>query len=213
VGVQMSDKPYRPRTHTQDDGTSLKGGSKFEDSPVVNFLFEHFSHLLDSPVRRLFNDPVRTLEAAGVQPGLEVLEVGCGTGYFTVHAAEMVGDGGTIHAFDIHPAAVEETSKKIRQARQDNVKLTKTDALDTSLLDRSYDLILLFGVIPAPVLPLNKLLPEMHRLLKEGGSMAVWTGLPLWSPRHITRSGLFIHIRKRNGVHTFKKAGRQDSVR
>lgn len=207
MGVQMSDEPYRPRTHIHDDGASLKGGGKFEDSPVVKFFFEHFLHLLDSPVRQLFNDPVRTLEAAGIQPGLEVLEVGCGTGFFTVHAAEMVGDEGSIHAFDIHPVAVEEASKKIRHARLDNVRLTKTDALNTGLIDRSYDLILLFGVIPAPVLPLNRLLPEMHRLLKEGGSIAVWTGLPLWSPRHITRRGLFTHTGKRNGVHTFKKAG------
>ena len=181
--------------------------SKFEASPIVNFIFEHGLHLLDSPVRRLFNDPVKTLKAAGVRPGFEVLEVGCGTGFFTVPAAEMVGVGGTVHAFDIHPLAVEETSKKTRESGLKNVELTKTDALDTGLPDESYDLILLFGVIPAPVLPLNKLLPEMHRLLRPGGSIAVWTGLPLWSPRQIIKSGLFTPAGKRNGVYIFTRNG------
>ena len=179
--------------------------NKFVDSPIVNFAFEHMLHLLDSPVRRWFNDPVKTLKAAGVQPGLEVLEVGCGTGFFTIPAAEMVGDEGCVHAFDIHPLAVEETAVKISAARLSNVKLTETDALDTGLPCESYDLILLFGVIPAPVIPLDKLLPEMHRLLRPGGSMAVWTGLPLWSPRRVVKSGLFTHAGKRDWVHSFKR--------
>jgi protein-L-isoaspartate O-methyltransferase len=188
-------------------GPSGKGRSKFEDSPIVGFAFKHMLHLLDSPVRRRFNDPVKTLEAAGVRPGLEVLEVGCGTGYFTIPAAEMVGDEGRVHAFDIHPLAVEKTAQKIRDASLRNVRLTKTDALDTGLPDESYDLILLFGVVPAPVLPLNKLLPEMHRLLRPGSSMAVWTGLPLWSPRQVTKCGLFTHVGKRRGVHNFRRNG------
>jgi len=195
--------------HEQVFGRNLseKGKNKFEDSPIVGFAFKHLLHLLDSPVRRWFNDPVKTLEAAGVRPGLEILEVGCGTGYFTIPAAEMVGDKGRVHAFDIHPLAVEKTTTKIRDASLRNVRLTRTDALDTGLPDVSYDLILLFGVIPAPVLPLNKLLPEMHRLLRPGGSMAVWTGLPLWSPWQVTKSGLFTHVGKRSGVHSFTRNG------
>jgi hypothetical protein len=47
-------------------GPSGKGRSRFEDSPIVGFAFKHMLHLLDSPVRRRFNDPVKTLEAAGV---------------------------------------------------------------------------------------------------------------------------------------------------
>ena len=187
--------------------SSRKGISRFEDSPIVGFAFKHLLHLLDSPVRRWFNDPVKTLEAAGVRPGLKVLEVGCGTGYFTVPAAEMVEDEGRVHAFDIHPLAVERTAQKISDASLRNVRLTRTDALDTGLPDEGYDLILLFGVIPAPVLPLNKLLPEMHRLLRPGGSMAVWTGLPLWSPRQVTKCGLFTHVGKRSGVHNFTRNG------
>jgi ubiquinone/menaquinone biosynthesis C-methylase UbiE len=175
------------------------------DSPMVNFIFTHMLHLLDNPVRRWFNDPVKTLKAAGVRPDLDILEVGCGTGYFTIPAAEMVGDEGLIHAFDIHPIAVEETAAKVREARLSNVKITEADALDTGLPDEMYDLILLFGVIPAPVINLNKLLPEMHRLLRPGGSIAVWTGLPLWPPRQITKGGLFTHSGKRDGVHNFRR--------
>lgn len=175
------------------------------DSRIVNFIFEHMLHLLDNPVRKWFNDPVKTLKAAGVRPGLDVLEVGCGTGFFTITAAGIIGDEGCIHAFDIHPLAVEETAKKIHDAGLGNVKLTMNNALDTGLHGESYDLILLFGVIPAPVLPLDELLQEMHRLLKPGGSMAVWTALPLWSPRSIIVGGLFTYVAMRDGVHIFRR--------
>jgi len=38
----------------------------------------------------------------------------------------------------------------------------------------SIDKVLLFGVIPFPLLPLNRLLPEMHRVLKPEGVFAAW---------------------------------------
>jgi ubiquinone/menaquinone biosynthesis C-methylase UbiE len=50
----------------------------------------------------------------------------------------------------------------------------KRDALYTGLDAESIDKVLLFGVIPFPSQPLNRLLPEMHRVLKPEGSLAVW---------------------------------------
>jgi demethylmenaquinone methyltransferase/2-methoxy-6-polyprenyl-1,4-benzoquinol methylase len=58
--------------------------------------------------------------------------------------------------------------------------------------------VLIFGVIPAPMLPMQQLLPEMHRILKPGGAMAVWP--PSWVHRSIVQSGLFRFSGKRNGV-------------
>jgi demethylmenaquinone methyltransferase/2-methoxy-6-polyprenyl-1,4-benzoquinol methylase len=85
----------------------------------------------------------------------------------------------------------------------------KRDALNTGLEDESIDKVLLFGVLPFPLLPLNKLLPEMHRILKPKGTIAVWLFPPLvhsWVPKSILRSGLFKSAHKRNGVHNFKKS-------
>ena len=119
----------------------------------------------------------------------------------------LVGDEGCLHAIDIHPIAIETVSKRIKEVNLKNVILSKTDALETGLPCKSYDLILLFGVIPAPVLPLKRLLPEMHRLLKPGGTMAVWTALPLWSPKSITEHGLFIYVGEKDGVHIYNREG------
>ena len=52
--------------------------------------------------------------------------------------------------------------------------------------------------------PLSKLLPEMHRVLNPGGSLAVWTAVPGWSPRSVELSGLFSYVGKINTVHNFQ---------
>ena len=161
--------------------------TEFEDSHILKFVYKKLSYFLDNPIRRLFNDPIKKVKAAGIRSGMDVLEVGCGSGYFTLPAAKLVGDEGCLHAIDIHPIAIETVSKRIKEVNLKNDIVSKTDELETGLPCESYNLILLFGVIPAPVLPLKRLLPEMHRLLKPGGTMAVWTALPLWSPASLTR--------------------------
>ena len=83
-------------------------------------------------------------------------------------------------------------SKKVQAADLKNVRVVKRDALDTGLTAASMDTALLFGVIPFPSLPLNRLLPEMHRVLKPEGTLAVWL-FPVsgWIPKSILQSGLF----------------------
>ncbi len=62
----------------------------------------------------------------------------------------------------------------LRGAGLKNVEVVRRDALNTELEAASVDLVLLFGVVPYPTLPLGRLLPEMHRVLKADGTLAVW---------------------------------------
>jgi demethylmenaquinone methyltransferase/2-methoxy-6-polyprenyl-1,4-benzoquinol methylase len=181
----------------------------FENSPLLELAFRAMALLMDSRLRRRFNDPLGVLEAAGVRPGIEILEVGCGTGFFTIPAARLVADKGHVHAIDLHPLAIDQVRDQVREKMQSakvtNVSLTKSDALRTGMNGETFDLILIFGVVPSPSVPLDRLLREMHRLLRPEGRMALWTALPFWSPVSVTKSGLFEHVERRNGVHIFRK--------
>ncbi len=57
------------------------------NSKILNLLFKPAGALMGSKVRQWFFDPVKTLRGADVHPGQIVLEVGCGTGFFTIPAA------------------------------------------------------------------------------------------------------------------------------
>ena len=111
-------------------------------------------------------------------------------------AAELIGDQGCLVAMDALSDYTKRVSIKVQAAGLKNVNVVKRDALNTGLDAASIDKVLLFGVIPFPFLPLNLLLPEMNRILKTGGTLAVWL-FPVsgWVPKSILQSGLFTYSR------------------
>ena len=176
------------------------------NSKVLNLLFKPAGMMMGSRVRRWLLNPVKTLQGAGIQPGQTVLEVGCGTGFFTIPAARLIGDDGSLIAMDALSDFVKQVSKKVLAAGLQNVRVEKRDALNTGLDAACIDTVLLFGVLPWPALPLNRLLPEMHRVLKPEGRLAAWL-FPVagWVPKSILRSGLFTFIGKQNGVYNYRR--------
>ena len=128
--------------------------------------------LVHEDLYRLFRDPYEVLKAAGVEPGQTVLEVGCGPGFFTVPAAKIVGEQGSVCALDINPLAIEKAEQKVNTSGAANVETLLADASQTGLPDQSFDLIFVFG-FANPVGSMNDILTELHRLLKPGGILAV----------------------------------------
>jgi ubiquinone/menaquinone biosynthesis C-methylase UbiE len=174
------------------------------NSKMGQFFIRVIAALMESRFRYRFFGPMQILRGADIHPGQTVLELGCGTGFFTIPAAQLIGDHGSLIAVDVLPASVEIVSKKVQIAYLKNVRVVKGDALNTKLDPESIDAVLLFGILPAPMLPLDRLLPEMYRILKPGGIMAVWP--PSWVPQSIPRSRLFTYASKRNGVFNFRRS-------
>jgi ubiquinone/menaquinone biosynthesis C-methylase UbiE len=174
-------------------------------SPFGELFIKVLAAGMESRFRYKFFNPMNILRGTENLPGLTVLEVGCGTGFFTLPAARLIGEQGRLVAMDVLSDSVELVSKKAQAASLKNVRVVKGDALDTGLDAESFDTVLLFGVIPAPMLPLTRLLTEMHRVLKAEGSLAVWPPVPGWLPRSIVRSELFTFTSQRNGVHNFRR--------
>ncbi len=172
----------------------------------LNILFKPAGWSMESRLRHWLMDPRKTLKGANLRHGQTVLEVGCGTGFFTLPAAKMIGESGHLIAMDPLSDFVDRVKRKVQDAGLKNVEVIRRDALNTDLEAASIDLVLLFGVVPFPTLPLNKLLPEMHRVLKPEGTLAVWL-FPTTAgvPTAILRSGLFATPSKKNGVYTYRR--------
>jgi ubiquinone/menaquinone biosynthesis C-methylase UbiE len=71
--------------------------------------------LLASPVRRLFEDPHKLLGPL-VQPGMRVLEPGCGMGFFSVPLARLVGAAGRVVCVDLQPKMLAGMERRARKA-------------------------------------------------------------------------------------------------
>ena len=132
----------------------------------------------DNPFRRKFSNPENTLKAAGLKPGLTILEVGCGPGFFTIPTAKIVTNTGMVYALDIHPLAIERVQEKIKKNHVTNVKTILASATKTELPDHSIDLAFLFGIIHRINEVFEEILEEMYRILRVNGILSIQKSRP-----------------------------------
>ena len=59
-------------------------------------------YFIDNRLRRLLHNPEKIV-GPYVQPGMTVMDVGCGMGLFSIAMAKMVGDSGLVIAVDLQP--------------------------------------------------------------------------------------------------------------
>ncbi len=67
--------------------------------------------------------PLQLLQRAGLQPGDVVLDLGCGAGFFTLPAAQLVGPQGRVVAVDVQPEMVAATQAAVQRAHLSNVEV------------------------------------------------------------------------------------------
>jgi len=132
------------------------------------------------------------------------LEIGCGTGFFTIPIAKLVGENGSLTSVDILQESIDFILKKVVNAGLKNVSVFKRDVINTDFPSASFDIVILFGVVPAPMLPLEKVLKEIYKILKPNGTLAIWPSVP-GLKKSIQKSGLFILNNKKNSVLNFLK--------
>jgi ubiquinone/menaquinone biosynthesis C-methylase UbiE len=163
----------------------------------MNFRMMSFIH---ETLYGLFRDALKALNAAGLEAGQQVLEVGCGPGFFTIPAAEIVGEGGSVLALDVNPLAVEHVQHKIETEGVTNAKTLLADAARTNLADQSFDLVFVFGLAHARG-GVDKIWPELHRVLKSQGILAV-------EGRQGPPESLFEAVRRDGRISRFRRMNR-----
>ena len=65
---------------------------KLGQSRLLNLLLKPAGAAMESKLRNHLTDSERILRGAAIRPGQTVLEVGSGTGFFTIPAARLIGE-------------------------------------------------------------------------------------------------------------------------
>jgi ubiquinone/menaquinone biosynthesis C-methylase UbiE len=111
-----------------------------------------------------------TLRETGIQPGMNVLDFGCGPGRYTIPAAKLVGSHGVVYAVDVHPLAIKMLEKGAARTKLTNLRPIHSDC-DSGLAPSSIDAVLLYDALH-DVEDREAVLKELHRVLKPDGK--VW---------------------------------------
>jgi SAM-dependent methyltransferase len=114
----------------------------------------------------------RLREILDAQPGERVLEVGPGTGYYTLDVAEWVKPEGQVDILDLQQEMLDHTMRRAGERGLANVTPTQSDATAMPYEDGTFDaafLVTVLGEIPDQ----DAALRELTRVLKPGGRLVV----------------------------------------
>jgi len=114
----------------------------------------------------------RLREILEPKPGERVLEIGPGTGYYTLELAEWLGHEGTVEIFDLQPEMLDHTIRRARERGLWNVNPTQGDARQLPWEDDSFDAAILVATL-GEVPDQDAALREVARVLRPGARLIV----------------------------------------
>jgi SAM-dependent methyltransferase len=129
----------------------------------------------------------RLREILDPRPGERVLEVGPGTGYYTLDLAGWLDPGGSVAIFDIQQKMLDHTMERAHERGIANVFPTRGDARQLPYEDDSFDAALLTAVL-GEVPDQDAALRELRRVLKPEGRLIV--GELVGDPHFVTEGSL-----------------------
>jgi ubiquinone/menaquinone biosynthesis C-methylase UbiE len=126
----------------------------------------------------------RILEPA---PGERILEIGPGTGYYTLDLAEWVGAEGSVEILDVQQDMLDHTMHRAGGRGLGNINPTQADARQLPYDDDSFDAVVLVTVL-GEIPDQDTALREIARVLRPGGRMIV--GELFGDPHMVTTGAL-----------------------
>ena len=158
---------------------------------------------LDSPKRRELLPPLETLKKLHLYDGAIVADIGCGIGYFTLPAAEIVGSEGKVYALDVSEEMLDETRAAAIEKGYTNIELIKSGEYDLMLEDGIVTYCFICNVLHE-IDDLSRFVKELRRILKSRGKLVIieWKKLVgNWGPpiEHRLDSPILIDLLNNEG--------------
>lgn len=137
------------------------------------------------------------------QPGERLLEIGVGTGYYSLDLAEWVAPGGTLELFDLQQKFLDHVMRAAEERGLTNLAPTRGDAADLPFEDASIDAVVLTAVL-GEIPDRSGALGEIRRVLAPGGRLVVGE---LFGDPHFTSRGTLQDLGAEAGLRLVEHSG------
>ena len=127
-------------------------------------------YLLINPLRRFSQNP-KTILGPYIKPGMTVLDVGCGMGFFSLDMADLVGQVGKVICVDLQPRMLQSLVRRAAKANLlDRIvhRVCSKDNLGVEDFDGKIDFSLAFAIVHE-VPQASILFQQIHAAMKPAG--------------------------------------------
>ena len=133
--------------------------------PRLTFLFEN-------PIVNAFVGPERLIQRLDLDPGMRVLDAGCGPGRITIPLARAVGPGGEVVALDGQREMLEKLQKRLEAEGIGNVRPVRAVLGEGALGEGRFDRVVLAMVL-GEARDRREVARELYAALVPGGVLSV----------------------------------------
>ena len=132
----------------------------------------HWAAVFDDPARDAWQKPQALVQALAIRPGMSVVDLGAGTGYFSRYLSAAVGERGCVFAVDTEPNLVAHLRERAEKEGLHNLIPVLASADNPRLPAGGADLILIVDTVHHIDDRINYL-QRLKRFLKPDGRVAV----------------------------------------
>lgn len=133
---------------------------------------EEFVERFEGESREIYRERDAILDVLALSPGMDVADVGAGTGLFTFPMARAVGADGTVYAVEIAPRFLEHIEERAASEGLQNLRTVLCTEEDSRLPKASVDVIFVCDTYHHFSHP-EATLASLHRALRPGGRLVV----------------------------------------
>jgi ubiquinone/menaquinone biosynthesis C-methylase UbiE len=141
--------------------------------------------LLENPYMNWVAGSSVVLDRAGIESGMNVLDVGCGPGRLAIPAADRVGPAGQVAALDVQRTMLRRLEQRIAERRLTNIRTIHSGVGEGAVEKDAFDRALLVTVL-GEISQRSEALREIYGALKVGGVLSVTEVIP--DPHYQRRS-------------------------
>jgi ubiquinone/menaquinone biosynthesis C-methylase UbiE len=136
----------------------------------VDIGYEQCKRFLGEGTMRKWYHPKINLENIGIRAGMVFADIGCGYGFFTVPAAQIVGEQGKVYAVDIDASAIDRLKREVKEKGLKNVTATVGAAEETIFCDECADIVF-YSIVLHDFRDPAKVLQNAKQMLKPTGTL------------------------------------------